>query len=179
MKLELAEDERPIISFGKESFLADLLPKLYQFFHSRKDYYDICRQFAAGIKLSEREKNPVQLKRERLIYRVLNYINEHYKEPLTLKQISAVVYINEAYLSHMFKKETGLSPIRYMMQRRMGEAQSLLMETSIPIQDIEDLPGFNSDAHFSKMFKKYVGVTPNEYRKHFPPASDENKVISG
>ena len=67
----------------------------------------------------------------------------------------------------MFKKETGLSPIRYMMQRRMGEAQSLLMETSIPIQDIEDLPGFNSSAHFSKMFKKYVSVTPNEYRKHF------------
>ena len=69
VKLELAEDERPIISFGKESFLADLLPKLYQFFHSRKDYYDICRQFAAGIflllkqKLSEREKNPVRLKR--------------------------------------------------------------------------------------------------------------------
>ena len=59
-KLELADDERPIISFGKESFLADLLPKLYQFFHSRKDYYEVCRQFALGIflllkqKLSER-----------------------------------------------------------------------------------------------------------------------------
>ncbi|MBR0288235.1 MAG: helix-turn-helix domain-containing protein, partial [Selenomonadaceae bacterium] len=65
------------------------------------------------------------------------------------------------------KKETGLSPIQYMMQRRIGEAQSLLVETSLPIQEIEFRLGFNDSAHFSKMFKKHVGVTPKEYRKHF------------
>ena len=57
--------------------------------------------------------------------------------------------------------------MQYMMQRRIGEAQSLFVETSIPIQDIEYQLGLNDNAHFSKMFKQYVGVTPKEYRKHF------------
>ena len=98
---------------------------------------------------------------------ITDYINNHYKEPLTLKQISDAVFISEAYLSHLFKRDAGLSPMQYMMQRRIGEAQSLLVETSLQIADISDELGFSSDAHFSKMFKKYVGITPKEYRQHF------------
>ncbi|MBQ3725883.1 MAG: helix-turn-helix domain-containing protein [Selenomonadaceae bacterium] len=49
----------------------------------------------------------------------------------------------------------------------MSEAQSQLIETSQPIQDIGEELGFVSSAHFSKMFKKYVGITPKEYRSHF------------
>ncbi len=102
-----------------------------------------------------------------MTYRIMDYINEHYAEPLTLKKISETVYISEAHLSHCFKKDAGLSPMQYMMQRRIGEAQSQLIETSQPIQDIGEELGFVSSAHFSKMFKKYVGITPKEYRSHF------------
>ena len=114
-------------------------------------------------KISERDENltPTKQKRERLTYRIMDYINEHYAEPLTLKKIS------EVHLSHCFKKDAGLSPMQYMMQRRIGEAQSKLIETSQPIQDIGEELGFASSAHFSKMVKKYVGITPKEYRNHF------------
>ena len=97
----------------------------------------------------------------------MDYLNEHYAENLSLDKISEHFFISKSNLSHYFKRETGLSPIQYIMQRRIGEAQSLLVETSQPIQEIEFRLGFNDSAHFSKMFKKYVGVTPNEYRKHF------------
>ena len=174
-KLELADDERPIISFGKENFLNELLPKIYQSFHKRKGYSEVCRHFALGIffllqrKLLERNANPnpIRIKRERLINRITDYLNEHYAESLTLKQISEKFFISESHLSHVFKKETGLSPIQFMMQRRIGEAQSLLVETSLAIQEIEDKLGFSDSAHFSKMFKKCVGITPKEYRRHF------------
>ena len=174
-KLELAEDERPIISLGKENPFGELLPGIYQMFHKKEGYSEVCRYFALGIYfllqrlLIERNANPnsTRQKRERLVYKILDYINEHYAEPLTLEKISAEFYISKSNLSHTFKKETGLSPMQYMMQRRIGEAQSLLVETSTAIQDIEYQLGFSDSAHFSKMFKKYVGVTPNEYRKYF------------
>ena len=119
--------------------------------------------------LDKRDKNltPTKKKRERLMYRITDYLNEHFAEPLTLRKISEAVFVSEAHLSHAFKKEVGLSPMQYVMQRRIGEAQSLLMETSQPIQDIGEELGFVSSAHFSKMFKKYVGITPKEYRGHF------------
>ena len=120
-------------------------------------------------KIAERDKNltPTKQKREHLMYRIIDYINEHYAEPLTLKKISEAVYISEAHLSHYFKKDAGLSPMQYLMHRIIGEAQSMLIETSKPIQDIGEELGFVSSAHFSKMFKKYVGITPKEYRNHF------------
>ena len=174
-KLELEENQRPIISLGKENAIGKLLPKLYQMFHKREGYSEVCRHFALGIyfllqrMLIEREANPnpQKLKREQLIYKVVDYLNEHYAENLTLNQISEKFFISASNLSHAFKKETGLSPIQYIMQRRIGEAQSLPVETSLPIQEIEFRLGFNDTAYFSKMFKKYVGVTPKEYRKHF------------
>lgn len=174
-KLEIAEDERPILSLGKGNPFGELLPKIYDMFHKKHGYSEVCRHFALGIyfllqrMLIERSANPnpIRKKREQLVYRILDYINEHYAEPLTLEKISSEFFISQSNLSHCFKKETGLSPMQYMMQRRIGEAQSLLVETSTAIQDIEYRLGFSDSAHFSKMFKKYVGVTPKEYRKHF------------
>ena len=178
----LASHQRPIFSPGKDNFVSSLLPEIYKMFHAKKNYYEICRHLAAGIffmlreKISERDKNltPTKQKRERLMYRITDYINEHYAEPLTLKKISEAVFISEAHLSHCFKKDAGLSPMQYLMQRRIGEAQSKLIETSQPIQDIGEELGFVSSAHFSKMFKKYVGITPKEYRAHFSKRRERN-----
>jgi len=171
----ISKQQRPILSLGEKNFVADLMPNIYQMFHGQKNYYSVCRHLATAIflmlreKLLERNKNltPTKQKRERLMYRIMDYINEHYAEPLTLKKISDAVYISEAHLSRCFKKDSGLSPMQYLMHRRIGEAKSLLIETILPIQDIGEELGFVSSAHFSKMFKKYVGITPKEYRSHF------------
>ena len=129
--LDLSENERPIVSLGKENPFGELLPGIYNLFHKKSGYSEVCRHFAVGIylllqrMLIERaaNPNPVQQKREQLIYRILNYINEHYAEALTLDLISAEFFISKSNLSHAFKKETGLSPMQYMMQRRIGEVR--------------------------------------------------------
>ena len=175
VKLPLADDERPILSFGSENLFSELLPQIYQMFHKQNGYSEVCNHFASGIffllqrKLIERgsKPNPIKQKRERLVHKITDYLNEHFAEPLTLKKIGAEFFISESSLSHAFKKETGLSPMQFIMQRRIGQAQSMLVETSLPIQEIEFQLGFSDSAHFSKMFKKYVGITPKEYRNHF------------
>ena len=172
----VAKDSCPILSLGeKNSIVADLLPNLYKMFHAGEDYYETCLHLALGVMLMTRqmivERDKIlttkEIKQKWLMQQITDYINQHYTEPLTLKQISDEVYISENYLSHLFKREAGLSPMQYMMQRRMGEAQSLLVETSLQIAEISDKLGFSSDAHFSKMFKKYVGTTPKDYRQYF------------
>ena len=172
----IADDSRPVLSLGERNYItATLLPSLYQMFHAKEDNYEICLHLAIGILLMtrqmivERDKNltPSAIKKAKLIYSITDYINNHYKEALTLKEISDAVYMSKSYLSTLFKQESGLSPIQYMMQRRIGEAQSLLIETLIPVTEIGYSLGFSSDPYFSKMFKKYVGITPSEYRQHF------------
>lgn len=112
-----------------------------------------------------------ELKKEALVRQITAYLDQHYTEPLTLEQISAALHISPSHLSHLFKRETGLSPMRYLLHRRIGEAQSLLMETALPIHTIEEQLGFGSSCHFTTAFKKYVGIAPREYRRHFHTAN--------
>ena len=57
--------------------------------------------------------------------------------------------------------------MQYVIHRRIGEAQSMLVETELPIHRIEEQLGFGSSCHLTSMFKKYVGLSPREYRKHY------------
>lgn len=88
-------------------------------------------------------------------------------EPLTLEELGETFNISHYYLSHLFKTETGLSPMKYIVHRKIGEAQNLLMNTDMLIGQICEVTGFSDSCHFSSMFKKYIGVTPTQYRQHF------------
>ena len=97
--------------------------------------------------------------------RIRRYLNAHYREPITLASVAKTLHINEYYLAHVFKDEFGVPPMQYVMKRRIGEAQGLLMDTSVPIGDIADHLGFSSVCHLNTMFNKYVGIPPGKYRQ--------------
>jgi len=86
-------------------------------------------------------------------------------KPLSLKNISKALNMNPNYISHAFKAKMNISPIHYLLYRRFGEAQSLLMNTELTIAEISDLLGFSNPAHFSAMFKKHVGLSPVQYKR--------------
>lgn len=96
---------------------------------------------------------------------VRHYIDTHYKEPLTLDTLSSVAHINKYYLAHAFKEEYGLSPIRYMISRRIDESRFLLRETDMSMSQIARVLGFSSASYFSQSFRRAEGMTPAEYRK--------------
>lgn len=170
---------RPIVSLGNYTdVIASSMTNIYKIYEEDKDNIAICRQFALGILMivekliiahNEQEKNKIrsEQKNEALVRKITDYLNHHYTEQLSLKTISKAMHISETYLSHLYKRETGLSPIQYVIHCRIGEAQSLLMETDLPIYEIEERLGFGSSCHLTTMFKKYVGISLREYRKHF------------
>ena len=96
---------------------------------------------------------------------VRRYIDLHFKDPLTLEQLSEEAHMNKFYLSHTFKKEYGISPINYMISKRIEESKYLLAETDLSLSQISQLLGFSSLSYFSQVFRKTQSVPPMEYRQ--------------
>ena len=96
---------------------------------------------------------------------VKHYIDHHFKEALTLEQLAEKVHMNKYYLVHTFKDEYGISPINYMISRRIVESKYLLAETDLSLAQIAQLLGFSSPSYFSQAFRKAQGISPIDYRK--------------
>jgi AraC-like DNA-binding protein len=96
---------------------------------------------------------------------IKRYIDLHFKEPLTLEQLSEEAHMSKYYLSHAFKREYGISPINYLISRRIDESKYLLAETDLSISQIAQLLGFSSLSYFSQVFRKAHGTSPAEFRQ--------------
>lgn len=96
---------------------------------------------------------------------VRRYIDDHFKEALTLDLLADEAHMNKYYLSHAFKKEYGVSPINYMISRRIDESKYLLAETDLSLSRIAQLLGFSSLSYFSQAFRKTQDISPMEFRQ--------------
>lgn len=96
-----------------------------------------------------------------------NYIKQHFKEDITLDKLSEVSYTNKYYLAHAFKKYKGISPISFLVECRIKEAQMLLETTNLKTSDIAGIVGFSSQSYFSQAFRRVMNCTPQQYRKAF------------
>ena len=96
---------------------------------------------------------------------VRRYIDNHFKENLTLDQLAGVVHINKYYLSHTFRREFNTSPISYLISRRIQESRFLLAETDHSLSQIAQILGFSSLSYFSQSFRRQEGMSPMEYRR--------------
>ena len=111
------------------------------------------------------QSEPQAISGNRQCAAVRQYIDLHFKEPLTLEQLADEAHMNKYYLSHAFKREYGVSPINYMITRRVEESKYLLAETDLPMSQISQLLGFSSLSYFSQVFRRSQNISPMEYRK--------------
>ncbi|NLP45680.1 MAG: AraC family transcriptional regulator [Epulopiscium sp.] len=99
------------------------------------------------------------------ISEIVQYMNIHYMNPLTLSFISKHFFISQYYLSRSFKQVTGFTFIEYLNSVRIREAQRLLRETEKQVIQIAHMVGFNNISHFGRIFKAITKYTPLQYRK--------------
>lgn len=112
------------------------------------------------------QSEPQAISGNRQCAAVRQYIDLHFKESLTLEQLADEAHMNKYYLSHAFKREYGVSPINYMITRRVEESKYLLAETDLPMSQISQLLGFSSLSYFSQVFRRSQNISPMEYRKN-------------
>ena len=83
---------------------------------------------------------------------------------VSLQALADEVGLSRAYFAEAFRRSTGLSPHRYLTQRRLDRARMLLQYTMQPVAEIALGCGFSSQAHFSEYFRRDCGVTPRQFR---------------
>lgn len=96
---------------------------------------------------------------------VKRYIDNHYKENITLDTLAEIAHLNKYYLAHNFTREYGISPINYLIARRIKESQYFLAQTNYSISEISRILGFSSPSYFSQSFVKAQKITPRQYRQ--------------
>lgn len=102
-----------------------------------------------------------------VVEKVQHYMLTHLDEEFSRERLAEQVYLNPAYLSRLFRRETGLSLTDYMVKLRMNKAKELLENSNEKVSDIAFEVGYANFSHFSKLFKKTTGLTPQEYRKAY------------
>ena len=94
----------------------------------------------------------------------LLYIDAHYKENISLKDVADEVYLSSFYLSRLFKKEVGVNFSTYLLNARLDDAKRLLETTAISVSSISSSLSFSDLSYFCRVFKNYTSFTPKEYR---------------
>jgi two-component system response regulator YesN len=102
-----------------------------------------------------------------VVQKVKAYIAEHLHEELTREQLAGIAFVNPAYLSRLFRKETGMVLTDYILQEKMRKAAELLATTDRSISEIADGLNYGNFSYFARLFRKVHGVTPHDYRKPF------------
>ncbi len=104
----------------------------------------------------------------------INFINDHFSEPIDLKETAKEAGYNHAHLSHIFKKIYGISLYDYLIYRRVNNAAKLICEVSLPTSEIASSSGFSSSSTFNRCFLGEFGLSPRDFAKlpdkETPPA---------
>lgn len=98
---------------------------------------------------------------------ILSYLNSHFDQDLNLEQLADHFNCSATTISHSFKKATGTTPMKYVIRRRIGLAQTLLISTDLTATQIATMVGYDNTNYFSTLFAKTVGMTPIKYRSFY------------
>ena len=99
--------------------------------------------------------------------RIKDYIDRHFAEEFSLQQMADALHVSPYYLAHVCKEATGYSPLQYVLRRRIGEAQTLLITTDLPVTRIAAQVGYDNPSHFNAQFSKAVGMPPRTFRREY------------
>jgi AraC-like DNA-binding protein len=102
-----------------------------------------------------------------LVEQVVEYIKNHYMEPLTVAKLAGRYGLNSKQFAYLFQKHTGMAPLEYLIECRVRRARELLCTTACSIADISACVGYSDPYYFSKLFKKRTGFCPSKVRENF------------
>ena len=133
-----------------------------QYFNVQRGYVCVLLMEVYQLFLKSQEPPSVS-KPDMLVRDVVQYIDGHYAENIALQSLADRFFVDKFYLSHVFKRYSGTSLVKYIQCRRIIEAQKMLMLTGKSIRDVGFDCGFMNIQHFYRVFKEYAGVTPKQF----------------
>ncbi|WP_308860262.1 AraC family transcriptional regulator [Paenibacillus radicibacter] len=101
-----------------------------------------------------------------IVRQALRYLSTQYAEEITIETMAEGLGYNRAYLSRIFKEQTGVTPVTFLLHLRLDHARRLLRERiQLTVEQIAFSVGFRDPLYFSKQFKRMYNQSPTEYRQ--------------
>jgi AraC-like DNA-binding protein len=96
----------------------------------------------------------------------VTFFSENYNQNINIDDYAASRGMSVSWFIRNFKKYTGSTPMQFILQKRICNAEALLLNTEYNINEIAQIVGYDNSLYFSRMFKKIKGISPSEYRKN-------------
>lgn len=101
---------------------------------------------------------------QRTLARVIEFIDAHLGEDLSLRTIADVAEMSPSHFLTLFKRSSGLAPHQYLVAKRIERARTLLTQTKLPIVEIATQAGFADQSHLTRLMRRHTGLTPRLVR---------------
>jgi AraC-like DNA-binding protein len=118
-----------------------------------------------ALDVSEAVQSPASARHERSVRGAVDYIRQHYAEPLRLATVARVAGLTPNYFSQLFRQRERATFTEYVSLLRIERAKQLLTGTNLDMTRLAELSGFHSPQYFARMFRRTVGRAPLEYRR--------------
>lgn len=103
--------------------------------------------------------------RSGIISEIKNIVELEYRRDIGLDFVAERVNLSPAYVSYLFKKETGQTLVKYITDKKMDRAKKMLGDRNLKVMQVAKSCGYENQSYFNKLFKNYFGVTPKQYRE--------------
>lgn len=129
-------------------------------------YLEISENIYKSLMIFLEQKKQLESKPQMILEKELNvFLDDHIGENITLEMMAEVCHLNPSYFCRRFKKEMNMTPMQYLLEKRIETAKFFLIYTNDKIATISKNLGFYDQNHFSFSFKKATGMSPTTYRK--------------
>lgn len=163
---------------GEDSLFIEQTMHQIQYFsqHLDQSAQSVCNCLCAALtimfhQLLVKASAAFEVKPPSLAFNVFTYLDSNYGQPINLEQLSKVFLASASHISREFRAMYHISPINYLIDKRLSEAKWLLITTDAPIPKIAEQVGYENVYYFGKLFKSRTGYTPTDYRERFRNAA--------
>ena len=111
-----------------------------------------------------KHSRPKALVEDSRIAIVLDYVQAHISQSITVEDLADQACLTKSYLIRLFRQHMGITPLQYVIRKKIHHAQTLLLGTEMTVSQVSGAVGFSDVSYFIRLFRKNLGFTPQEYR---------------
>ncbi|MEK4155012.1 AraC family transcriptional regulator [Paenibacillus odorifer] len=165
--------QQPVVTTTGESLIPGALSSIMQAFNANKEsahltslgYLYLIVGEAADLLSSFSRLPGTESQVKRTVKQMIHYMASQYAHPVSIEQMCDTLGYNRAYLSRVFKQETGLSPVTYLLKLRIEKSRQLLRERpELSVEQVAASVGLTDALYFSRQFKRFCAQSPTAYR---------------
>lgn len=161
------------MSTKKDTLIPSAISHMQEVFYTKKEsahmaslgYLYLILAEAQNVLSSQSRLTGTESQVQRTVKQMILYMSTQFAHPVSIEQMCDGLGYNRAYLSRIFKKETGMSPVTYLLKLRIDKSRQLLRERpELSIEQIASSVGLTDALYFSRQFKRFCNKSPSAYR---------------